>query len=107
MWHSLVARFVRDEEAAGSNPVIPTIYTQLIMTILDIFRYGHFVFPFYCSRLKNQAAFLLFWASIACAACNKMFSLVYSTISLARLASISVDIAAVVFSLCVVRFWIV
>ena len=25
MWHSLVARFVRDEEAAGSNPVIPTI----------------------------------------------------------------------------------
>ena len=24
MWHSLVARFVRDEEAAGSNPVIPT-----------------------------------------------------------------------------------
>ncbi len=24
MWHSLVARLVRDEEAAGSNPVIPT-----------------------------------------------------------------------------------
>jgi hypothetical protein len=24
MWRSLVARFVRDEEAAGSNPVIPT-----------------------------------------------------------------------------------
>ena len=26
MWHSLVARLVRDEEAAGSNPVIPTIF---------------------------------------------------------------------------------
>ena len=24
MWRSLVARFVRDEEAAGSNPVTPT-----------------------------------------------------------------------------------
>ena len=24
MWHSLVARIVRDDEAAGSNPVIPT-----------------------------------------------------------------------------------
>ena len=26
MWRSLVARIVRDDEAAGSNPVIPTIY---------------------------------------------------------------------------------
>ena len=25
MWRSLVARIVRDDEAAGSNPVIPTI----------------------------------------------------------------------------------
>ncbi len=25
VWRSLVARFVRDEEAAGSNPVTPTI----------------------------------------------------------------------------------
>ena len=24
MWRSLVARFVRDEEVAGSNPVTPT-----------------------------------------------------------------------------------
>jgi hypothetical protein len=24
VWRSLVARFVRDEEAAGSNPVTPT-----------------------------------------------------------------------------------
>lgn len=24
MWRSLVARLVRDQEAAGSNPVIPT-----------------------------------------------------------------------------------
>lgn len=28
MWHSLVARLVRDEEAAGSNPVIPTIFDK-------------------------------------------------------------------------------
>ena len=28
MWHSLVARIVRDDEAAGSNPVIPTIHRQ-------------------------------------------------------------------------------
>jgi hypothetical protein len=25
VWRSLVARFVRDEEAAGSNPVTPTM----------------------------------------------------------------------------------
>ena len=25
MWRSLVARFVRDEEVAGSNPVTPTL----------------------------------------------------------------------------------
>ena len=29
MWHSLVARIVRDDEAAGSNPVIPTISLNL------------------------------------------------------------------------------
>lgn len=28
MWRSLVARFVRDEEVAGSNPVIPTRNTM-------------------------------------------------------------------------------
>ena len=27
MWRSLVARFVRDEEVAGSNPVTPTLRT--------------------------------------------------------------------------------
>ena len=32
MWHSLVARFVRDEEAAGSNPVIPTIIMTMQKT---------------------------------------------------------------------------
>ena len=25
VWRSLVARFVRDEEVAGSNPVTPTV----------------------------------------------------------------------------------
>ena len=29
MWRSLVARFVRDEEAAGSNPVTPTKFDQV------------------------------------------------------------------------------
>ena len=28
VWRSLVARFVRDEEAAGSNPVTPTVFPQ-------------------------------------------------------------------------------
>ena len=32
MWRSLVARFVRDEEAAGSNPVIPTKMQKLKLT---------------------------------------------------------------------------
>ena len=27
MWLSLVERIVRDDEVAGSNPVIPTIYS--------------------------------------------------------------------------------
>ena len=31
MWHSLVARIVRDDEAAGSNPVIPTIEIKRLM----------------------------------------------------------------------------
>jgi hypothetical protein len=26
VWRSLVARFVRDEEVAGSNPVTPTMF---------------------------------------------------------------------------------
>ena len=29
LWRSLVARLVRDEEAAGSNPVSPTIYCRV------------------------------------------------------------------------------
>ena len=28
VWRSLVARFVRDEEAAGSNPVTPTTQSR-------------------------------------------------------------------------------
>ena len=30
VWRSLVARFVRDEEAAGSNPVTPTMTVLLV-----------------------------------------------------------------------------
>jgi hypothetical protein len=33
-WRSLVARFVRDEEVAGSNPVAPTIPALLVPAIL-------------------------------------------------------------------------
>ncbi len=29
MWRSLVARFVRDEEAVGSNPATPTSFKQV------------------------------------------------------------------------------
>jgi hypothetical protein len=37
VWRSLVARFVRDEEVAGSNPVTPTsrIPGQMDIQILD------------------------------------------------------------------------
>lgn len=31
IWRSLVARFVRDEEVAGSNPVIPTTENRLVI----------------------------------------------------------------------------
>ena len=34
MWLSLVERLVRDEEAAGSNPVIPTRIGQRVDTIV-------------------------------------------------------------------------
>jgi hypothetical protein len=29
VWRSLAARFVRDEEAAGSNPATPTMFSQI------------------------------------------------------------------------------
>ncbi len=35
MWRSLVARFVRDEEAAGSNPVIPTKIDKIRQSLVD------------------------------------------------------------------------
>ena len=41
MWHSLVARIVRDDEAAGSNPVIPTIESQG----LGVFSESFFAIP--------------------------------------------------------------
>ena len=37
MWHSLVARIVRDDEAAGSNPVIPTIECSSRQLLLAAF----------------------------------------------------------------------
>ncbi len=39
MWHSLVARIVRDDEAAGSNPVIPTIEksSHLLLRVAFLF----------------------------------------------------------------------
>ena len=32
VWRSLVARFVRDEEVAGSNPVTPTVKCLIKVT---------------------------------------------------------------------------
>ena len=56
MWHSLVARFVRDEEAAGSNPVIPTRY--------DFKRHSHYDYAFFICRninlLKSHQSALLY-----------------------------------------------
>ena len=45
MWHSLVARIVRDDEAAGSNTVIPTIYKKSETSPIGL------VFFLYAARL--------------------------------------------------------
>ena len=44
MWRSLVARFVRDEEVAGSNPVAPIFLCSFLRTVIK-----QSVFP----NLKN------------------------------------------------------
>jgi hypothetical protein len=38
VWRSLAARFVRDEEAAGSNPATPTMKLQVAVLFRDEFR---------------------------------------------------------------------
>ena len=43
MWLSLVERLVWDQDAAGSNPVIPTTSGSL-MTADFLFIYGHFAY---------------------------------------------------------------
>ena len=53
MWHSLVARIVRDDEAAGSNPVIPTTFESK-------------------AACEEQAAFL--WFPIDCARKNTYYN---------------------------------
>ena len=42
-WRSLVARTVRDREAAGSNPVVPTMKSQVrgVIPLTFFFVYGH------------------------------------------------------------------
>ena len=41
VWRSPVARFVRDEEVVGSNPITPTIYEfHLNLILLDTHRMG-------------------------------------------------------------------
>ena len=37
MWLSLVERLVRDEEVAGSNPVIPTMEISILVTRIFYF----------------------------------------------------------------------
>lgn len=36
MWLSLVERLVRDEEAAGSNPVIPTLSRKALNALIGL-----------------------------------------------------------------------
>ena len=52
VWLSLVERFVRDEEAAGSNPVTSTFL------FLGTWRlYGKNVQPFFAFSPKNEPAY--------------------------------------------------
>ena len=39
MWRSLVAHFVRDEGAAGSNPVIPIVHLCGVFTFFFVARF--------------------------------------------------------------------
>ena len=46
MWRSLVARIVRDDEAAGSNPVIPTTFASMtVCTAQAVFFCAKTSFP--------------------------------------------------------------
>ena len=63
MWHSLVARIVRDDEAAGSNPVIPTSKFSQYRKILAFF------YPKQRGELKGSALLfvyneLLLWKNL-------------------------------------------
>ncbi len=49
MWHSLVARIVRDDEAAGSNPVIPTIIWSM--------KRRSFENVFFCAKIRKPRTF--------------------------------------------------
>ena len=44
MWRSLVARIVRDDEAAGSNPVIPTTFESKTVCITQA--------VFFCAKTR-------------------------------------------------------
>ena len=57
MWRSLVARFVRDEEVAGSNPVIPTLCLALLRRGQTRFP-GSVVLPPPCSPEVASSAVL-------------------------------------------------
>ena len=53
MWRSLVARFVRDEEVAGSNPVTPTTFHLVRAIWLD---QGACADAEYSSKVQQQVA---------------------------------------------------
>lgn len=66
MWHSLVARIVRDDEAAGSNPVIPTILARLL-GLSGIFLIGGYMdtlikthYDAVCERYGEDNVFFVF-----------------------------------------------
>ena len=65
MWRSLVARFVRDEEAAGSNPVIPTTSEQVsLVPIFICIKISH---SLYCS-----SSFTKSHARLVCSVVNAL-----------------------------------
>jgi hypothetical protein len=51
MWRSLVAHFVRDEGAAGSNPVIPIVVLSLARLFDRVDKLVS-VLPNYCPRCQ-------------------------------------------------------
>ncbi len=59
-WLSLVERFVRDEEVAGSNPVAPTISSKVLRCSRDSVR-PHYAF---CASPNKNAVITIIITSV-------------------------------------------